>query len=255
MAITRFVLIVYRMPAKPTSARVAVWRRLKKAGAVYLQQSVCVFPDTPPMRRELQPILAKIDASSGSFHLLPLRSLSASEQEKLVEQFQAQSSKQFQEIIENCEINFTKEIEFETFRDNLTYEEAEEIRAEYEKIVSWFERVNARDWFGASNRSEAQQWLDRCARLLEEFEAKVFRKQAALEDAGRQPLVSRRAASRARRSLGRSSRLRARADPGRPVETPLRPSTEAVAGGPTRLVAAAAGDPDGDATEQQHERR
>jgi hypothetical protein len=178
MAITRFVLIVYRMPAKPTSARVAVWRRLKKAGAVYLQQSVCVFPDTPPMRRELQPILAKIDASSGSFHLLPLRSLSASEQEKLVEQFQAQSSKQFQEIIENCEINFQKEIEFESFRGNFTYEEAEEIRIEFEKIVRWYAAVEERDWFGASNAQEAREWIDRCEKLLEGFEEKVFQVQS-----------------------------------------------------------------------------
>ncbi|MGH7922085.1 MAG: Chromate resistance protein ChrB, partial [Candidatus Dormibacteraceae bacterium] len=32
------------MPARPTSHRVTVWRQLKKTGAVYLQQSVCVFP-------------------------------------------------------------------------------------------------------------------------------------------------------------------------------------------------------------------
>ena len=174
MAITGFVLLVYRIASKPTSARVAVWSQLKKVGAVYLQQSVCVFPDSPKTRRELQPILAKIEASAGSFHLLPLRSLPEAERAKLVTEFQSQSARQFQEIIENCEVNFQKEIEFETFRGNFTYEEAEEIRIEFEKIVGWFEAVTARDWFRACNREEARGWLTRCEALLESFEAKVF---------------------------------------------------------------------------------
>jgi hypothetical protein len=177
----RFVILVYRMPAKPTSARVAVWRHLKKMGAVYVQQSVCVFPDSAAVRRELQPILGRLAATGGSFHLLPLGRPSSEETEKLITQFRDQSAKHFQEIIENCEINFQKEIEFETFRKNFTYEEAEEIRIEFEKIVSWFERVRERDWFGASNRDDAQAWLDRCEKLLEAFEERVFDAQAASE--------------------------------------------------------------------------
>jgi len=51
---TKFLVLVYRMPAKPTAGRVAVWRLLKKAGAVYLQDSVCVFPDLPRVRRDLR---------------------------------------------------------------------------------------------------------------------------------------------------------------------------------------------------------
>lgn len=177
MAVTRFVVLVYRMPTKPTAARVAVWRQLKRIGAVYLQQSVCLFPDSAATRRDLAPILAKIEASSGSFHLLPLRAIGDAERSKLVTQFRAQSAKHFQEIIENCEVNFQKEVEFETFRGNFTYEEAEEIRIEFDKIVRWFEAVADRDWFQAPNREAAQRWITRCEKLLEGFEAQVYRAQ------------------------------------------------------------------------------
>jgi hypothetical protein len=206
MTISRFVVLIYRMPAKPTAARVAVWRQLKKIGAVYLQQSVCIFPDTAATRRELHPIMAKMEASSGSFHLLPLRSPSELERAKLISEFRGQSAKQYQEIIENCEINFQKEIEFETFRGNFTYEEAEEIRIEFDKIVGWFEAVTRRDWFGASNRTEAQGWLTRCEKLLERFEAQVYEAQARAEedwDGGRPP--SRRRRLRALSGGGASS--------------------------------------------------
>ena len=170
----RFLLLVYRMPSKPTAGRVAVWRNLKKTGAVYLQDSVCVIPDTPSLRRELAPVLERIDEDGGRYHMLPLRTLPAEEEEKLVALFVEQSAQHYREIVENCEVNFVKEIEFERFRENFTYEEAEEIRMEFEKIGMWFQRVEERDWFEAENREEARAWVARCEVLLEEFEAKVF---------------------------------------------------------------------------------
>jgi hypothetical protein len=170
----RFLLLAYRMPSKPTAGRVAVWRSLKKAGAVYLQDSVCVVPDTAGLRAELAPVLSRIDETHGSYHMLPLRKLPDDEDAKLVQLFVDQAAKHYEEIVENCEVNFVKEIEFETFRKNFTYEEAEEIRMEFEKICTWFERVQERDWFSAPNQENAREWLRRCESMLEEFEAKVF---------------------------------------------------------------------------------
>jgi len=162
------------MPAKPTGNRVAVWRNLKKIGAVYLQDSVCVVPDTAALRRELAVVLERIAAGDGRSHLLPLRKLPPEEEQKLVGLFVEQSAQHYREIVEDCEVNFVKEIEFERFRKNFTYEEAEEIRMDYEKLGTWFERVRERDWFGAPNRGEAEEWLRKCETLLEEFEAQVF---------------------------------------------------------------------------------
>jgi Protein ChrB, N-terminal len=181
----RFLVLAYRMPSKPTAGRVAVWRNLKKIGAVYLQDSVCVLPDTAALRRELAPVLERVDAEGGRYHLLPLRKAAPGEEEKLVALFVEQSAQHYREIVENCEVNFVKEIEFERFRENFTYEEAEEIRMEFEKIGTWFGRVTERDWFGAPNRDEATAWLAKCEALLEDFEASVFEAQRA-ETAGDQ---------------------------------------------------------------------
>jgi hypothetical protein len=171
---TRFLVLAYRMPTKPTAGRVAVWRQLKKIGAIYLQQSVCVFPDYAAVRADLQPILVRITEAEGEFHMLPVRTLSPSEHGKLVDQFLDQTAKHYAEIIENCEVNFQKEVEFEIFRHNFTYEEAEEIRVEFEKIADWFDRVKKRDWFGAPNQKEAESWIAKCDGLVEDFEARVF---------------------------------------------------------------------------------
>jgi hypothetical protein len=190
--VNRFTVLVYRMPPKPTAARVAVWRLLKKIGAIYLQQSVCVFPDNSSTRKDLAPILRRVADAPGEFHLLPLRNLDATESAKLIQQFQEQTSNHYQEIIENCEVNFTKEIEFEIFRKNFTYEEAEEIRTEFEKIGAWYDRVLRRDWFGAPNQAQAKEWLDRCERMLEEFEALVFERQEKMGTERTAAMTSRR---------------------------------------------------------------
>src|SRR2546427_6411664 len=109
----RFMPLVYRMPAKPTAGRVAVWRQLKKAGAIYLQQSVCVFPENSRVRSELAPILKRIDSANGEYHLLPLRQPPPAEVDKLVAQFQDPTAQHDQEIIENCDGNVNQEIQFQ----------------------------------------------------------------------------------------------------------------------------------------------
>src|ERR1700674_641763 len=97
--VNRFTGLAYRMPAKPTAGRVAVWRQLKKIGAIYLQQSVCVFPANSEVRHDLAPILERIADAAGEFHLLPLRKLDSAEESKLIQQFQDQTSNHYQEII------------------------------------------------------------------------------------------------------------------------------------------------------------
>lgn len=174
-------VLIYQVPSQPSAARVGVWRELKRQGALYLQQSVCVLPSVAPMRLHLERITARITALGGDYHLLPVRFLPEKEGAKIVEGFMAQSNTQYEEIIENCEVNFTKEIEFETFRKNLTYAEAEEIRHDLDKIYRWYDRVVERDWYGASRREAALRAIERCEELLDGFEEKVFAMQAADE--------------------------------------------------------------------------
>ena len=177
MDLHRYVLLIYQVPSQPSGTRVGIWRELKKMGALYLQQSVCIFPERDALLPALQKITERITEQGGNYHLLPLTKLPQEEETKIIDGFIAQSNLQYDEIIENCDVNFSKEIEFETFRQNFTYAEAEEIGQELDKIRRWYERVVERDWFGAARREVARQSIEHCTKLLEEFEEKVFLKQ------------------------------------------------------------------------------
>ncbi|MGA7672011.1 MAG: Chromate resistance protein ChrB [Nitrolancea sp.] len=171
-----WMLLVYRVPTEPASRRVTVWRELKRLGSLYLQQCVCILPDRPDLRTDVERIVEKIDAFEGQCTLFEIPHLRPADEEHIVESFRSLRNKEYREIVEECETKFVKEIEFEHFRQNYTFEEAEEIGQDLEKIRRWFDRIVARDWFDASGRKDVEGWIERCADLLSEFEHEVYKR-------------------------------------------------------------------------------
>jgi hypothetical protein len=172
-------VLIYRVPTEPASKRVAVWRDLKRLGALYLQQCACIFPDIPGVTEDVNQVAAKIPALGGETFLLDVPKLQPDDEARIIEAFRAQRASEYAEIIEECETKFVKEIEFEHFRQNYTFEEAEEIEQDLEKIRRWFERVRERDWFKADRRDEVETWLGKCQGLLARFEEEVYRRKGS----------------------------------------------------------------------------
>jgi hypothetical protein len=176
MSDSAWLLLVYRVPTEPASKRVTIWRDLKRLGSLYLQQCVCILPDRPELRTELERIVEKIETMHGEHTLFEIPRLREADERRIVESFRTLRNNEYQEIVEECETKFVKEVEFEHFRQNYSFEEAEEIGQDLEKIRRWFDRIVARDWFGATGRRVVEVWIERCAELLSEFEHEVYRR-------------------------------------------------------------------------------
>src|SRR5690348_12613733 len=58
-------VITYRLPAEPSRHRVAVWRELRRLGAVTLQQGTWAVPDGEPFEASLSQVVASIKAAGG----------------------------------------------------------------------------------------------------------------------------------------------------------------------------------------------
>jgi hypothetical protein len=172
----RWLVLVYRVPSEPSSNRVAIWRELKRIGALYLQQCACVVPDREDVGNEIAAVRTQIAQLKGSSTLFPSAPLTASEEAALVDQFRQLVEKQYAEIVEECETKFAKEIQSETARQNFSFAEAEEIAEDLEKIRRWFARARQRDWFGAPGRDDVREWITRCEKMLERFETEAHRR-------------------------------------------------------------------------------
>jgi hypothetical protein len=169
-----WLLLIYKVPSESSRARVAVWRDLKRLGGFYVQQAVCVLPDREELRAGMEKVRERVTELGGSSVFLTLNDVDDDAREQFVEGFQSQSAKEYAEIVEECETKFFKEIEFERFRENYTFEEAEEIRQDLDKLRRWLAKVEGRDWMGADGKELARTKVAECEHLLEEFEADVY---------------------------------------------------------------------------------
>jgi hypothetical protein len=171
-----WLVLVYRVPSDPASKRVAVWRDLKRLGALYLQQCVCILPRLGGIPEAMAQVTMRIESLGGDYTLFEVPKLRPADEAKIVRAFQDLRDKEYAEIVEECETKFVKEIEFERFRQNYTFGEAEEIQQDLEKIRRWFDVVKARDWFQADGSAAVATWLERCAEMYAQFEEDVYRR-------------------------------------------------------------------------------
>ncbi|MCP9276906.1 Chromate resistance protein ChrB [Mycolicibacterium arenosum] len=166
-----WLLLIYRIPAEPTRLRAAVWRRLKSLGAVYLQNSAAALPARDGAERALRRLRREIEEMDGSAVLLSCSGLAGGSD--VVQLFQTARDSEYEEILDKC-VDFHAGLEKEYVADHFTYGELEENEVELVKLRNWYEKVLARDAYGAPKREEAARALDKCGEALELYAARVY---------------------------------------------------------------------------------
>ncbi len=100
---TSWVLLVYKIPREPTSSRAAVWRKLKRLGALLLHDAVWVLPATPWTREQFQWLTVEIGELGGEAYLWESYLLLNGQAEALAQQFQARVDAAYQDILGELE--------------------------------------------------------------------------------------------------------------------------------------------------------
>jgi hypothetical protein len=175
----RWLLVTASSAGATDSLRVAVWRKLRSLGALYLHQSVCVLPARPDVEREIRRLADRVRASGGVARVLRITFEDAGEEAQLVSELQAARDDEYGEVLDRVPA-FLEELRSERERDRATYEEVEESEADLERFRVWLAKIDRRDYFGAPRRAEAHAAVERCARALEAFESDAFAR--AVED-------------------------------------------------------------------------
>jgi hypothetical protein len=94
-----WLLLAYKIPREPSASRVYVWRKLRKLGAVALQDAVWVLPSTAHNREQFRWLASEIDELGGETTLWESTLLSDSQASGLVDQFTAPVEKIYREIL------------------------------------------------------------------------------------------------------------------------------------------------------------
>ena len=176
MSHPNWLLLTYKVPPEPGARRVALWRRVKAMGAVYLQNGVCLLPKTDAHVRQLKMIENDVAEMDGEAVILETVALDKSQEEKVVDRFKADRDEQYREFIGRC-ADFEKEIAKEFSINKFTYAELEEEDTDLKKLQGWLEKIKKLDFYGASLASEAEKKLKGCEALLESYAQRVFEAQ------------------------------------------------------------------------------
>jgi len=170
--VSAWFILIYKIPAEPTRYRASVWRKLKAAGAIYLQNGVAALPADAGNERVLRGIAHEIARMQGTAHLL--RGAVVGDETALMAAFQAARADEYGEVLGRCR-DFHVELDKERAAGNFTFAELEENEEDLAKLETWLTKIRARDPFGSSSRAEAEQALSACRADLEVFAAAVYR--------------------------------------------------------------------------------
>ncbi|MCW7755029.1 RNA recognition motif domain-containing protein [Desulfobotulus sp. H1] len=169
----KWLLLTYKVPAEPARKRVALWRRLKGMGAVYLQNGVCILPKTRDHLRTLKMLAHEITEMGGESVLMETLGLDQANEEKLMTRFRMDRNEEYEEFIGKCQ-DFESEIHKETLARHFTYAELEENDADLKKLQSWLHKIQKLDFLGAPLADEAEKKLQACEVLLDTYARQVF---------------------------------------------------------------------------------
>ena len=173
MATPSWLLLTYKVPPEPASKRVALWRRLKSMGAVYLQNGVCLLPKTDDHERRLKMLENEIAEMGGNAVILETVALDRVQQDKVVARFKADRDDAYREFIDKCD-DFETEIAKETATQHFTYNELEENDVELKKLQGWLDKIRKLDFYGGGLAAEAATRLQGCEGLLDAYARRVF---------------------------------------------------------------------------------
>ncbi|OPY70110.1 MAG: hypothetical protein A4E57_00750 [Syntrophorhabdaceae bacterium PtaU1.Bin034] len=168
----RWLFFSYSLPAEPSKARVYVWRRIKKLGAINYQ-SFWVLPYSNQHVAELRKLVDDIKNYKGESVLIEGKALDKHQEDLIAKAFQESRDEEYGELIAKCE-DFFKEIAFEIERQNFIFAEVEENEEELEKLKEWLKKIEKRDQGRASLRKTAIEKIKECEERFDEFAKMVF---------------------------------------------------------------------------------
>jgi hypothetical protein len=169
MRATSWLLLLYSLPTRQKTERVAVWRRFKKIGAIQIKTSTYLLPDEPAQYEQFQWLAQQIRDYGGDSTLVRAKEIEGLTKEKVITMFNDARSKDYAELRKSLQgfIGRRKKMEAET------------AAAELERLTRQFREIREVDFFDSPRGHDIAMLLRRAegrsrARQLAVLDAKQY---------------------------------------------------------------------------------
>lgn len=173
MAPIEWLLFLSQLPASPSSLRVMVWRRMRTAGAISLQNGVWVLPNYPDQQKFMLDLLETVQRQEGTGQVFLARTFTPEIESEILTRFRADRDQNYAEFLEQCQA-LKAELAKETGRKKFSFAELEENEQNLERLETWLPKIQNRDFFGADRRETALAALEEYKLDLQEFSRRVY---------------------------------------------------------------------------------
>jgi hypothetical protein len=151
-----WLLLLYGLPAKGNTARVGLWRKLKRYGAVQLKTSAYVLPDRPEHHERFQWLATEIKESGGEATLIRVAEIEDMSDDQIIQLFNEARAVEYKEVSEACQAAIAGRRKLD----------GAELAAELGKQQRRFHEVKEVDYFRSPAADDAQMILQRFEKML-----------------------------------------------------------------------------------------
>jgi len=155
----RWLILLYHLPREPSRHRVAVWRKLKTLGAIYLQDGAVALPEDAVTREQLEWLQLRIREAGGEATLWEALPNTFDEGRALVEEFRASREEAYRDLIDAAE---------KLGRKAMLEADGTALLEELAGIERDFRAERRRDYFRSPLRKEADAAIRDTRRTLKE---------------------------------------------------------------------------------------
>ncbi|MGI8595295.1 MAG: Chromate resistance protein ChrB [Solirubrobacteraceae bacterium] len=155
----------------------AVWREVRRSGALQLQQSVVAFPDDETFFRAVERLRALVSEVGGETLAVRAEPLAAVDGTRLLDAWNEARAAEYAELVSECG-KFLAEIDHEFEIEKFTLAELDEEESAFDRLQRWHERITTRDLHGAPGSQEAGAALEQVEEALARYSAAVFERTA-----------------------------------------------------------------------------
>ena len=152
MKATSWLLLLFSLPTNRNTERVAVWRRLRKMGAVQIKTSTYLLPDEPAQYEQFQWLAQQIRDYGGDSTLVRAQEIEGLTREKVVSLFNAARDKEYVDLKKALQ-NFISRRRGKS--------EADFAAAELERLTKQFRELRQIDFFDSPRGHDVAMLLRR----------------------------------------------------------------------------------------------
>jgi len=163
----------YKISSEDSRHRVAVWRKMKELGAVYIHDGFGILPAKEPLKHAFENLREQIRQIGGEASILNFTLDGAKDDEAYQALLNAARDEEYGEIAEQCE-RILYELDRETEKGKFTFAEIEENEPDIQKVKKWMDRVLSRDYFGAIGKNKAEEMIQAAEKRFAEYIHEVY---------------------------------------------------------------------------------